>query len=174
MIQVFTIGDTYPIETRPGTSGYFGEQGFIFTLELDNISTDEIEYFKFGELTISFCKVTDRVSFFVIDIENFIFTDVAFTIIKTPCGSKGLVTSENDFVNTILITLVDAKTHKLIAMRQLGISSDMSKKIYEVCKKQEEFDFIGYEEEVVDIQNMHSTEDLVDKFTVASFTFPRK
>ena len=173
--MLLSVGEKYPLEIKSDFSIYLGESGFLVTICFPNLSNSEIENFRHNELNISFCKVDKQLAFFNFSIDEFIDNcDVAFSIVLTECGSKGLKCADNtSFTNAFTFVLVDQIGNEIKALRAVGVSQDMAKVIYETALEQEKSGLNNYKEEIFKVQNLYSPIEIKNKFKVAEYTFKK-
>lgn len=173
-MQHLAIGTPCPMNCPSGLSIMFDDSGFLVGVKLDNLQPFEIMAFKNRKITISLCKVTEQLLFFVFSIDGCIkYSDVAFTINRTRKRLDALQEMPDGKGYAMTMMLVQGNNNILKAMRLVGLSTTMSNRFNEICREQatNPISYDEYLKLIFACQSEFTSKELIDKFEVARCEF---
>lgn len=138
---LYSIGDMHPLgdSIKEGLSiMYDNDYGFILDFKFSNLENCEIENFRNGILSLDLAYL-NKIIFFIIDIEGFTFSDIAFTSNITELTSKDDIKDIKKGEGFCCSMILTEGTNNVIkALRVISLSNHFSNIL--VDKMREQFD----------------------------------
>lgn len=169
---LYSIGDNHPLgdSIKEGLSiMYDNDYGFILDFKFSNLENREIENFRNGILSLDLAYL-NKIIFFIIDIEGFTFSDIAFTSNISELNSKDEIKDiEKDKGFCCSIILTEGTNNIIQAIRVISFSNHFSNILASKMREQfdDNFNQAKHTLDCMDIYNKYSSVKELKKLSIA-------
>lgn len=169
---LYAIGETHPLgeDIKEGISiTYDNNYGFIVDFKLSNLHSDEIENFRSGILSLDLAYL-NKILFFIIDIDGFTFSDVAFTSNITALTSKDEIEDvKKDEGLCFFMVLTEGTTNIVKALRLVSLSNHFSNILIDKMREQFDVNFnqSKHTMDCIDVYNTYPSTKQLKQLSIA-------
>ena len=169
---LYSIGQTHPLgeDIKEGASiTYDNNYGFILDFKFSNLHKEEVENFRSGILSLDLAYL-NKILFFIIDIDGFTFSDVAFTSNITHLTSKEQIENvEQGKGLAFSMVLTEGTTNIIKALRVISLSNHFSNILTEKMREQfdDNFNPAKHTKDCIDIYNKYPFVEQLKQFSIA-------
>jgi hypothetical protein len=162
--QIIIVGHNFPLGTNPGTEGVRAEfgNGFLdITYYIDRPVPRDVAFFNNGAIHYGVYE-EDQVPFFLLqlrllNLESWTM-EVTLNIHKLHPDSRQEWFDDRE-ANATMIYLVDANTNTLLGMRSIGLSTEVSDQVRQICQQQ-----------LTRYDDMHQVDEVIERIMCAKDT----
>jgi hypothetical protein len=168
-MQKFEVGKLFQegvTKAEEGTKFNFDQSGASLYLFFNMPTDREVEEIRAGRFEIGIYQ-KDEVIFILFKIAGGSWMDAPYTVHLSQSFDLEEIQEGQGFGLTIL--LVDSSTGILKVIRQIGLGTDISRRLKEMIEKQKSqpFDQNVYQRKITQIYGNYNTDDLVQRMEVS-------
>lgn len=169
---LYAVGETHPLgeDIKEGISiTYDNNYGFTLDFKLSNLDDNEIENFRSGILSLDLAYL-NKILFFIIDIDGFTFSDVAFTSNITALTSKEEIEDVKKGKGlSFSMVLTEGTTNIIKALRVIALSNHFSNILIDKMREQFDVNFnqVKHTMDCIDIYNKYPSVEQLKQFSIA-------
>ena len=168
---LYAVGEIHPLGeniTEGISISYDNSCGFVLDFKFSNLYSEEIKNFRSGILSLDLAYL-NKILFFIIDIEGFTFSDVAFTSnITALTSSKEIEDIEEGKGLAFSMVLTEGTTNVIKALRVISLSNHFSNILIDKMREQFDFNFnpVKYNKDCTDIYNKYTSVEQLKQFSI--------